>query len=68
LVTGVPPMSTLPTRGVRKPLRCMSSVDLPAPFAPTSAIDSPCVMENETPSSARVPSGYSKRKSQTSMV
>ena len=58
LVTGMPPMSTLPRSGVSSPFRWSSSVDLPAPLAPTTAIASPWPTSNETPSSARVPSGY----------
>jgi len=56
-VTGVPPMSTEPWIGESTPFRCMSSVDLPAPLAPITAIASPCPTSNETPSRALVPSG-----------
>ncbi len=42
----------------RMPFRWRRSVDLPAPFGPTSATDSPFSISNETCSSAAVPSGY----------
>ena len=57
LLTGTSPMRTLPRVGVRMPLRCISSVDLPAPFAPTIATDSPWPISNETLLRAGVPSG-----------
>ena len=45
-------MTTTPCEGVSSPLVCSSRVDFPAPFAPTKATFSPCVMQNETPQSA----------------
>src|SRR5438093_11902395 len=40
-VTGWPPMRSSPRSGRRPPPRILRSVDLPAPFSPTTACDSP---------------------------
>ena len=44
-----------PRRRRTAPARIFISVDLPAPFSPTSACTSPAPTSNETPSSARTP-------------
>ena len=44
-----------PLDGSTSPDRILNSVDLPAPFSPTSACTSPTFTSNETPSSARTP-------------
>ena len=54
---------TAPDVGSRYPFMWRSTVDFPAPFAPTMPTDSPWVIRNETPFSASVPSGYRKRTS-----
>src|SRR4051812_25495513 len=51
---GRPPTATSPRSGRCTPLRTRTSVDLPAPFSPTSAWISPGMMSKSTWSSARV--------------
>ena len=58
LRSGTSPIVTFPDEGSRYPFMCRSSVDFPAPFAPTMPTDSPWVIRKETPFSASVPSGY----------
>src|SRR5687767_13712704 len=47
-----PPISSVPASGVSAPLMIRISVDLPAPFSPTSAWTSPARTSNVTPRSA----------------
>ena len=61
--SGTSPTVTPPDVGSRCPFMWRSSVDFPAPFAPTMPTDSPWVIRKETPFSASVPSGYRKRTS-----
>ena len=56
-VSGSSPIRTSPADGRRLPFRWRSSVDFPAPFAPTIPTDSPWTIRKETPSRAGVPSG-----------
>ncbi|MCD8060913.1 MAG: hypothetical protein LUE13_01010 [Akkermansiaceae bacterium] len=56
-VTGISPTRTWPEEGVSRPLRWSSKVDFPAPFPPTRATDSPCVMRMVTPFRAGGESG-----------
>src|SRR5438105_11730517 len=44
-----------PESGATAPVMILMSVDLPAPFSPTSAWTSPCRRSNDTPRSARTP-------------
>ena len=55
MTTGLPSMSISPESAGCAPARIFISVDLPAPFSPTSACTSPAITSNETPSSARTP-------------
>jgi hypothetical protein len=57
----------LPLSGVRSAAIDLSSVVLPAPFGPTSAVMERGGVEKETPSSARRP-GYSKTSASTAMM
>ena len=45
----------VPRSGASAPVMILISVDLPAPFSPTSAWTSPAASSNETPLSARTP-------------
>src|SRR6267378_2475748 len=51
LVTSSPPSVTVPAVARTNPLSTPSSVDLPAPFAPTSAISSPAAISRSIPNS-----------------
>ncbi len=53
--TGWPSSSMCPDVGCSSPPRMRISVDLPAPFSPTSACTSPAPSEKLAPSSARIP-------------
>ena len=55
--TGSPPTVTDPATPVRIPLRCSTSVVLPAPFGPSSATRSPVCTVRSTPCRTGVPSG-----------
>src|SRR5271169_2954903 len=50
-----PSTSTAPESGRKRPVTILISVDLPAPFSPTSAWTSPPLRSSDTPSSARTP-------------
>src|SRR3954462_218872 len=52
---GWPSSASVPASGVSAPVRILISVDLPAPFSPTSAWTSPARRSNDTPLSARTP-------------
>src|SRR3954447_22171564 len=53
--TASPSKRTSPSSGRRTPVSTLISVDLPAPFSPTSACTSPGSSANETSSSATTP-------------
>src|SRR5580704_2452612 len=55
IVTGLPSTSIVPLSAMYAPARIFISVDLPAPFSPTSACTSPAATSKDTPSSARTP-------------
>src|SRR5579884_252478 len=55
IATGAPSTSIVPPSAGCAPARIFISVDLPAPFSPTSACTSPASTSNVTPSSARTP-------------
>lgn len=57
LSTGSPATVTVPVPPVRMPLRCSTSVVLPAPFGPSSATRSPRATQKSTPNRAWCPSG-----------
>lgn len=48
----IPSTSTVPSLGKSVPFAKRTRVDLPEPFAPTTATSSPGKIENETPASA----------------
>src|SRR5207237_7104484 len=52
---GAPSSSIAPDVGRKRPAMHLSSVDLPAPFAPTSATISPGATESVTPRSTGTP-------------
>src|SRR5262249_38142557 len=54
-LTGFPATRISPASGGWTPDRHLISVDLPAPFSPTSAVTSPSSAQSETPSSAVTP-------------
>ena len=53
--TGAPPIRISPASGRWMPVRIFTSVDLPAPFSPTSAVTRPGRSARSTPSSALTP-------------
>src|ERR687889_2465728 len=50
-----PATSIVPASGATAPVMILISVDLPAPFSPTSACTSPAHRSKDTPRSARTP-------------
>src|SRR5438067_434392 len=64
--TGDPSRATVPEVGRSRPAMHLSNVDLPAPFAPTSATSSPAETDNETPRSTATPA-YPALSPRTSM-
>src|SRR6266852_4776356 len=53
--TGWPPTAIAPESGVSAPVMILTSVDLPAPFSPTSAWTSPGARSKDTRRSAWIP-------------
>src|SRR5438876_11795922 len=60
--TACPATISVPASGVSAPVMILISVDLPAPFSPTSAWTSPAASAKETPFSARTPANDFERE------